>query len=98
MILQIYKIICDVAGEYPVYRLGGDEFVVLCQNISTENMERLNDKLKEELGGKNGCSAAVGQSFLENPGDLSLLMETADRRMYKDKDAHYRKHSAADGA
>lgn len=98
MILQIYKIICAIVGEYPVYRLGGDEFVVLCQNISAENMEKLESELKEELGGKNGCSAAVGQSFLENPKDLSLLMETADKRMYADKEAHYKEYSAVDGA
>ncbi len=98
LILQIYKIICAIVGEYPVYRLGGDEFVVLCQNISAENMEKLESELKEELGGKNGCSAAVGQSFLENPKDLSLLMETADKRMYADKEAHYKEYSAVDGA
>ena len=80
-----------------MYRLGGDEFVVLCQNISEEDMEKLESKLKEELGGKHGCSAAVGQSFLENPKDLSLLMEAADKRMYADNEAPYRKKSAADG-
>lgn len=94
LILQIYNIICDVVGEYPVYRLGGDEFVVLCQNISAEDMEKLESRLKEELGGKNGCSAAVGQSFLENPGDLSLLMEEADKKMYKDKEVYYKRNSS----
>lgn len=97
LLLQIHQIIRDAVGEYPVYRLGGDEFVVLCQNISEEDMEKLESKLKEELGGKHGCCAAVGQSFLENPKDLSLLMEAADKRMYADKEAHYRKKSAADG-
>lgn len=94
LILQIYNIICDVVGEYPVYRLGGDEFVVLCQNISAEDMGELESRLKEELGGKNGCSAAVGQSFLENPGDLSLLMEEADKKMYKDKEVYYKRNSS----
>lgn len=94
LILQIYNIICDVVGEYPVYRLGGDEFVVLCQNISQEDMGELESRLKEELGGKNGCSAAVGQSFLENPGDLSLLMEEADKKMYKDKEVYYKRNSS----
>lgn len=92
LILQIYGIICDVVGKYPVYRLGGDEFVVLCQNISAEDMEKLESRLKEELGGKNGCSAAVGQSFLENPGDLSLLMEEADKKMYKEKEVYYKRN------
>lgn len=95
LILQIYGIICALAGEYPVYRLGGDEFVVLCRNIPKEDMKELEGKLREELGGKNGCSAAVGQSFLENPGDLSLLMEEADRKMYKDKEDYYKRNSSA---
>lgn len=97
LILQIYRVICGTVGEYPVYRLGGDEFVVLCQNISGKNMKNLGGKLKEELGGKNGCSAAVGQSFLKNPGDLSMLMEDADRKMYKEKEVYYKKNSSAEG-
>lgn len=98
LILQIYGIICEIVGEYPVYRLGGDEFVVLCQNISEKDMEDLEGKLKEELSGKSGCSAAVGQSFLKNPGDLSMLMEDADRKMYKEKEDYYKRNSPAEGA
>lgn len=91
LILQIYHIICSAAGEYPVYRLGGDEFVVLCKNISKENLDELETLLREELGGKNGCSAAIGVSFLENPKDLGALMEEADKKMYQDKEQFYKK-------
>lgn len=94
LIRQIYGIICKVVGKHPVYRLGGDEFVVLCQNISIEDMGKMESGLKEELGGKNGCSAAVGQSFLENPGDLSLLMEEADKKMYQNKEDYYKNQGA----
>lgn len=94
LILQIYQIICSVVHRYPVYRLGGDEFVVLCRNISRENMDALESRLREELGGKNGCSAAIGRSFLDYPNDLTLLMEEADQKMYEDKEAYYNRQSS----
>lgn len=94
LILQIYQIICSTVQKYPVYRLGGDEFVVLCQNISRNNMDELEDRLREELGGKNGCSAAIGRSFLDNPNDLTLLMEEADQKMYKDKEEYYKRKAS----
>lgn len=89
LIRQAYHITCSVVKKYPVYRLGGDEFVVLCRNISGREMRQLEGMLRKELSGKNGCSAAIGASFRENPGDLSIMVEQADRSMYEDKKKHY---------
>ncbi len=91
LIRQVYQIICYVMGDFPVYRLGGDEFAVLCRNISKEKLEGLHKRLREELDGRNGCNAAIGASFLENPSDLGVLIDEADKRMYKDKKQYYKK-------
>lgn len=91
LIRQTYQVIHSVAEQYPVYRLGGDEFIVLCRNVSREKLDLLEIRLKQELDGRNHCSAAVGASFLENPGDLTKLIEEADQRMYQDKLGHYGK-------
>lgn len=92
LICNIYRIVCSVAGIYSVYRLGGDEFVVLCQNISKQKLDTMETQMREELGGKHGCSAAVGVSFLENPKDLGIMLEEADKMMYEDKKRYYREH------
>lgn len=92
LIRQIYHIICSEVRQYPVYRLGGDEFVVLCQNITRARLDGMEERLREELSGKNGCSAAVGAGFLENPNDLGVIIEEADQRMYQDKERYYKEH------
>lgn len=90
LIRQVYQIVCSVMKGFPIYRLGGDEFVVLCANILADRLSDLEEKLREELDGRNGCSAAVGVSYLENPKDLGGLIEEADKRMYKDKRQYYK--------
>lgn len=91
LILQAYLVIRYVVGDFPIYRLGGDEFAVLCKNISRQKMEELRQRMHEELDGRNGCHAAVGSCFLENPGDLGAVITEADKRMYRDKKAYYKK-------
>lgn len=91
LIRKVYDIISSVAEGYPIYRLGGDEFAVLCCNISEKELDKIDMRMRTELDGRNGCSAAIGVSFLENPGDLGILMDEADKRMYKDKEQYYKK-------
>lgn len=90
LIRNVYRIVSSVAGDYPVYRLGGDEFVVLCPNISRQKLDVMRKQMQDELGGKHGCSAAVGVSFLENPNDLGVMLDEADKKMYKDKERYYK--------
>ncbi|MDE5781293.1 MAG: diguanylate cyclase [Lachnospiraceae bacterium] len=91
LIRKVYDIISSVAEGYPIYRLGGDEFAVLCCNISQKELDKIDIRMRTELDGRNGCSAAIGASFLENPSDLGILMDEADKRMYKDKKQYYKK-------
>ncbi|MCM1496176.1 MAG: diguanylate cyclase [Bacteroides sp.] len=89
LIRQVYRIVCSEVKDYPVYRLGGDEFVVLCQNISREDMAVMEQKLRKRLDGEQGCSAAVGAGYLENPNDLGVIIDEADQRMYQAKELYY---------
>lgn len=93
LIRKVYQIVSAIAEEFPVYRLGGDEFAVLCLNISKKDLEEMNQKLWKELDGRNGCSAAVGCSFLDNPDDLGVLLDEADKRMYRNKQQYYKSRS-----
>lgn len=89
LIRNVHSIVQKAMEDYPVYRLGGDEFVVLCRDISKERQLEMEKKLRMELDGRNGCSAAVGCSFSTNPDNLSELVDMADRKMYRDKQQHY---------
>lgn len=89
LIRQVYDAVCSEVKDYPVYRLGGDEFVVLCQNVSREEMAVMEQKLQKKLSGENGYSAAVGAAYLENPNDLSVMIDEADQRMYRAKEVYY---------
>lgn len=89
LIRQVYQIARSIAEGYSIYRLGGDEFVILCLNISKEHLELIEERLRRELDGRNGCSAAIGVSFQENPSDLGAITEDADQKMYQDKEQYY---------
>ncbi len=92
LIKHVYRIVRGVMEDHPVYRLGGDEFVVLCKDISQEMLLEIEKRLRQELDGRNGCSAAVGSSFSTNPDNLGELVDIADRKMYRDKKQHYDMH------
>lgn len=92
LIRKIYQIIHSAVRDFPIYRLGGDEFAVLCPNISKMKLDEMESRLRQELDGRNGCSAAVGANFIKNPSDLSGIMDEADRRMYQDKQEYYRRN------
>lgn len=85
LIRRVYRTICSEVQDYPVYRLGGDEFVVLCQNASREEMAVMEQNLREKLNG----DAAVGAGYLENPDDLSVMVDEADQKMYQAKELYY---------
>ena len=61
--------------------------------VSKKDLEEMNQKLWKELDGRNGCSAAVGCSFLDNPDDLGVLLDEADKRMYRNKQQYYKSRS-----
>lgn len=92
LIRQVYEIVKSVVRDFPVYRLGGDEFVVLCQDVAREEMDEMEQWLRKALSGENGCCAAVGAAFLENPNDLSTIIDEADQRMYQAKEQYYSGH------
>ena len=93
LIRQVYQIVRSAAQDYPVYRLGGDEFVILCPDITRDNLELLESRLRTQLDGRNKCSAAIGVTFQENPSDLGVLVEAADQKMYRDKEEYYKNRS-----
>lgn len=81
-------------------RYGGDEFVVLGQNFSKKDAEEYLTKVRAGIDNYNATSskpyrldASMGYTLM-NPAeefDLEELIETADREMYKEKNAKKRR-------
>ncbi len=77
------------------YRTGGDEFVVLAsvkKEVLLSRVERLKKDLQEWNGAFiEGISMSIGVADRREFPELELreLIETADRRMYEDKQNYY---------
>lgn len=83
-------------GDYEIYRAGGDEFVIFCPDISEEKLGELVQQLRTMADSTPDVSFAVGTAYLT--GDYSIIkaMQTADERMYNDKEEYYRLHPEKD--
>ena len=80
----------DIFGEKYSYRVGGDEFVAFAMDKSAEEMRALIHKLVQEVD-EAGYSVAVGVATESAGGiDVGALCRKAEKRMYLDKEEHYR--------
>ena len=86
-----------------VYRFGGEEFVVVFSDTTVEEATRLAERLRAsvkavKLTGEDGQAVApttvsIGLSLMPAHGtDVRLLIDLADKAMYKSKDQRPRSH------
>ena len=83
-------------GDYEIYRAGGDEFVVLCPDITEEKLNELSLQLKTLTETTSDVRFAIGTVFVTGEYDICKAMQSADERMYKDKEEFYRLHPDKD--
>ncbi len=72
------------------YRIGGDEFVVIKTDINAKAYEDMIVNLKDTLK-KNNVSASIGSLYKEEVTDMEELLKSADKIMYKEKEAYHKK-------
>ena len=83
-----------------IYRVGGDEFIILLANCPANLLDARVETFKKDQGSAsfqhNGkaipISFCLGGACSTETGH-SLLKETADRRMYLDKEQYYKTHT-----
>ena len=83
-------------GDYEIYRAGGDEFVIFCPDISEEELEHLASQLRGLADNTSDVSFAVGTEYCKGEYNILHAMQTADERMYKDKEEYYKQHPDKD--
>ena len=101
MIAEGFRDICS-EGE-TVARMGGDEFVFLLPGATPESaLDRLESisstvSAASRRGGHSvRVTASVGAAFCPTEGTIAEdLLALADRRMYLDKQRHYREKAAS---
>ncbi len=83
-------------GDYEIYRAGGDEFVILCPDITEQKLGEQIKQLRSLMNSMPDVSFAIGLVYATGEYDIREIMQTADERMYKDKQEYYRLHAEKD--
>lgn len=76
-------------GREHAYRVGGDEFIVLVPEVTKEEFCEHFAHLRALVEREEGLSLAVGADWLDDAAQLDEAITRTDRRMYRDKVAHY---------
>ena len=78
-------------GKQLVYRIGGDEFVIICRKISEDELKKLVEDIKKNVGETN-YSCSIGYCYSSDTDrDLEEMVKESDKMMYADKARYYQK-------
>lgn len=66
------------------YRTGGDEFMILCHKISEKDIQKMIEKIQEDLK-KTKYRCAIGYAMSSDEMDFDSICQVADRMMYENK-------------
>ncbi|MDE7247556.1 MAG: diguanylate cyclase [Lachnospiraceae bacterium] len=81
-----------IFGEYGLFRIGGDELLALCTEIDESALWQGVEQLKQDLQNSSIHVAIGGLWEKDSFGGVDRLIAEAERQMYKDKAAYYRKY------
>ncbi|MDE5893528.1 MAG: diguanylate cyclase [Acetatifactor sp.] len=79
-------------GEYGLFRIGGDELLAICAEIGEGELWQGVEQLRKNLQDKSVHMAVGGIWEKDSRSGVERLITEAEKRMYKDKAAYYKKH------
>lgn len=79
-------------GGYGLFRIGGDELLAICENIGENVFMQSVAQMKKDLQEKS-VHMAIGSIWRKDSfSGVDKLIGEAEKRMYKDKAAYYKKY------
>ena len=81
------KLLKEGFGE-DCYRIGGDEFVVFTESMDEAGVRAALDEVTRQLGAEN-YHMSFGICSLQDGMDISDMIRSAEREMYRDKNDYY---------
>ena len=71
-------------------------FVILCPDITGEALDKQLSEMRKLSENTSDVSFAFGTAYCTENHNIREAIQTADERMYKDKEAYYRNHPEKD--
>ena len=91
LLIRASEVLREVFNDEDIYRTGGDEFLVIIEGISEESFDSNVEKLHEVLNKCNDVSFAFGNCWSNDSSKLDEMLRLADKRMYDNKMAYYKR-------
>lgn len=86
---------CDcikkAVGDYRLFRIGGDEFLALCVQIDEQELNKRVEILRRESAEKSVVIATGAVWSRNGTSDVHKIISDAEKLMYEDKSAYYKK-------
>ena len=95
-IKRFANIIGSLFGTEYCYRISGDEFAVIMENTDKQHFDALISSFTTILEMDEHEMASFGDVWCEDSQRLTECIRIAENRMYKSKDAFYKKHIEMD--
>lgn len=73
------------------YRLGGDEFLVVASGVEQEEFEKRMSEMQQRMV-QADISVSIGSVWRKECATLKEMLDIAEKEMYQEKEAYYRKH------
>lgn len=90
MLQYVASAMQNIFGRENSYRIGGDEYIALGSDCSMADVQEMVKKLRQAVESA-GYHIAAGMEFqLKEEIDMKVLVQSAEQKMYQDKEAFYR--------
>lgn len=92
LILSACACMKEAFGDaYDLFRIGGDELLAICAGIGEQDFQDRVAKLKKAMA-ESSVNMAVGADWKSDSATgINVVMAAAEKRMYEDKSAYYRR-------
>lgn len=91
LIVNACECLKRVFGDYGLFRIGGDELLVLCPGIEQDELWQRIDRLKKDMQ-EQAVNLALGTVWQKDGrAGIDRMLTEAEKLMYQEKSAYYKR-------